>query len=42
MPTVERQLAAIVATDIVTYSRLIEADEARTLAAIRSLRSCFG
>ena len=38
MPTVrvERRLAAIMAADIVAYSRLIETDEARTLAAIRS------
>lgn len=34
-----RRLAAIMVTDIVAYSRLIEADEARTLAAIRTLRS---
>ena len=41
MPTVrvERRLAAIMATDIVAYSRLIEMDEARTLTAIRALRS---
>ncbi len=32
---VERRLAAIMATDIVGYSRLIETDEARTLSAIR-------
>ena len=40
MPTVrvERRLAAIMAADIVAYSRLIEADEARTLTAIRNLR----
>ncbi|PZV35854.1 adenylate class-3/4/guanylyl cyclase [Mesorhizobium kowhaii] len=36
---VERRLAAIMAADIVAYSRLIEADEARTLASIRTLRS---
>ena len=36
---VERRLAAIMATDIVGYSRLIETDEARTLTAIRALRS---
>ena len=36
---VERRLAAIMATDIVAYSRLIETDEARTLASIRTLRS---
>ena len=33
---VERRLAAIMAADIVGYSRLIEADEARTLAAVKS------
>src|SRR5262245_3864521 len=36
---VERRLAAIMATDIVGYSRLIETDESRTLAAIKALRS---
>ena len=36
---VERRLAAILAADIVGYSRLIETDEARTLAAITALRS---
>jgi adenylate cyclase len=36
---VERRLAAIMATDIVAYSRLMETDEARTLTAIRALRS---
>jgi adenylate cyclase len=35
---VERRLAAIMAADIVGYSRLVEADEAGTLAAIRELR----
>jgi adenylate cyclase len=35
---VERRLAAIVATDIVGYSRLVEADEVGTLAAIKDLR----
>ncbi len=35
----ERRLVAILAVDIVGYSRLIEADEARTLAAIRAWRS---
>jgi class 3 adenylate cyclase/TolB-like protein len=34
----ERRLAAILAADIVGYSRLIEQDEATTLAAIRDLR----
>jgi class 3 adenylate cyclase len=36
---VERRLAAILATDIVAYSRLIEKDEARTLGAISAIRS---
>lgn len=35
----ERRLVAILAVDIVGYSRLIEADEARTLAAIKAWRS---
>ncbi len=35
----ERRLVAILALDIVGYSRLMEADEARTLAAIRTWRS---
>jgi adenylate cyclase len=35
---VERRLAAIVATDIVGYSRLMEADESGTLAEIGKLR----
>src|SRR5215218_8555457 len=34
----ERRLAAIMATDIVGYSRLVERDEAGTLATIRTLR----
>src|SRR5690349_7341566 len=34
----ERRLAAIVATDIVGYSRLIEQDEKSTLTSIRTLR----
>ncbi|QRM55924.1 rhodanese-like domain-containing protein [Sinorhizobium sp. BG8] len=34
----ERRLVAVLAADIVGYSRLIEADEAGTLAAIRALR----
>ena len=34
----KRRLAAIMAADIVGYSRLVEADEAGTLAAIRDLR----
>jgi TolB-like protein/class 3 adenylate cyclase/cytochrome c-type biogenesis protein CcmH/NrfG len=36
--TVERRLAAIVATDVVGYSRLIEADEEGTLARLTELR----
>ena len=35
----ERRLAAIMAADIVGYSRLMEADEAATLAAIKTLRA---
>jgi len=35
----ERRLVAILAVDIVGYSRLIEADEAGTLAAMKALRS---
>lgn len=35
----ERRLAAIVSADIVGYSRLIGADEAGTLAAVRALRA---
>ena len=35
----ERRLSAIVAADIVGYSRMIEADEAATLAAISALRA---
>ena len=35
----ERRLAAILAADIVGYSRLIENDEAATLSAIKELRS---
>ena len=37
-PRVERRLAAILAADIVGYSRLVEKDEAGTLAAIKRLR----
>jgi class 3 adenylate cyclase len=36
---VERRLAAIMAADIVGYSRLVEADEDTTLSAIQALRS---
>ncbi len=35
----ERRLAAILATDVVGYSRLIRADEERTLSALKTLRS---
>ena len=35
----ERRLAAILAADVVGYSRLIESDETSTLAAIRKLRA---
>ena len=35
----ERRLAAIMATDVVGYSRLIRADEEGTLAALKALRA---
>jgi TolB-like protein/class 3 adenylate cyclase/rhodanese-related sulfurtransferase/Flp pilus assembly protein TadD len=35
----ERRLAAILSTDVVGYTRLMEADEAGTLEAIKALRS---
>jgi adenylate cyclase len=35
---VERRLAAILATDVVGYSRLMGGDEEGTLAALKSLR----
>ena len=35
----QRRLSAIMAADIVGYSRLIENDEAATLAALKALRS---
>ncbi len=35
----ERRLAAILATDVVGYSRLIRADEEGTLAALKALRA---
>lgn len=38
MARAERRLAAIMAADIVGYSRLVEQDEAGTLAAVRALR----
>src|SRR3954469_6821667 len=34
----ERRLTTILAADVVGYSRLVEADEARTLASLRHLR----
>ena len=37
-PGVERRLAAILASDVVGYSRLMERDEAGTLARLRSVR----
>src|SRR5687767_16037580 len=36
--TVERRLAAILAADMVSYSRLMEADETGTLARLRTHR----
>ena len=38
VPRAERRLSAILAADVVSYSRLIEEDEGGTLAAIKSLR----
>ena len=35
---VERRLAAILAADVVSYSRLVEQDEAETLSALKALR----
>jgi adenylate cyclase len=35
---IERKLAAILAADMVGYSRLMEADEAGTLAQLKALR----
>ncbi len=35
----ERRLAAIMATDVVGYSRLIRADEEGTLSALKALRA---
>jgi adenylate cyclase len=37
--TEKRKLAAILAADVVGYSRLAGADEERTLARLRALRS---
>lgn len=38
-PQVERRLAAILAADVVGYSRLVEQDEAGTIAALKRLRA---
>ena len=35
---IERRLAAIMAADVVGYSRLVELDEAGTIAALKQLR----
>ncbi len=40
-PRVERKLAAILAEDVVGYSRLVGADEAGTIARLRALRKEF-
>src|SRR5215208_4923368 len=37
-PGVERRLAAILAADVVGYSRLMEVDETGTLARLRTIR----
>jgi len=37
-PRVQRRLAAILAADVVGYSRLMESDEAGTLTRLKSLR----
>jgi adenylate cyclase len=36
-PRVERKLAAILAADVVGYSRLVGADEAGTIARLKAL-----
>jgi adenylate cyclase len=38
VPSVERRLAAVLAADVVGYSRLMEVDEAGTLARLKSVR----
>src|SRR6478609_4438850 len=40
-PRVERRLAAILAADIVGYSRLIEPDEAGALAAVKETQNAI-
>jgi class 3 adenylate cyclase len=37
--TVQRRLAAILAADVVGYSRMMQADETGTLAALKSRRA---
>ena len=37
-PPMERRLAAILAADVVGYSRLVEADEAGTLSVLKDVR----
>lgn len=36
-PRAQRRLAAVLAADVVGYSRMIGADEASTLAALRAM-----
>ena len=38
---IQRRLAAIAVADVVGYSRLMEADEAGTLAALKERRTAF-
>jgi len=38
-PAMERKLAAILAADVVGYSRLMGQDEAGTLAALKAIRA---
>jgi adenylate cyclase len=38
-PRVERKLAAILAADVVGYSRLVAADEAGTIVRLKALRT---
>ncbi len=40
-PRAERKLAAILAADVVGYSRLVGADEAGTIARLKALRKEF-
>ena len=40
-PRAERKLAAILAADVVGYSRLVGVDEAETIARLKSLRKEF-